>query len=46
MKIGKIRIIRNKKIEIFENDNNMIISLKFFEKLKKQNKINEFLRNF
>ncbi len=35
MKIGKIRIIRNKKIEIFENDNNMIISLKFFEKLKK-----------
>ena len=46
MKIGKIRIIRNKKIEIFENDNNMIISLKFFEKVKKQNKINEFLRNF
>lgn len=35
MKIEKIRIIRNKKIGIFENDNNMIISLKFFEKLKK-----------
>ena len=35
MEIEKIRTIRNKKIENFENDNNMIISLKFFEKLKK-----------
>ncbi len=35
MEIEKIRTIRNKKIGIFENDNNMIISLKFFEKLKK-----------